>query len=139
MTLLAEAFKSQNIEKVAGIEARGFVFGAAVADRLNAGFVPIRKRGKLPADTFSQSYDLEYGQDTLEIHRDAMGGGERTLLIDDLLATGGTALAAMALLKEVDAHLVSTAFVVELPALDGRKRLETAGADVFALLEFEGH
>lgn len=136
---LAAAFQGAGVQQVAGIEARGFVFGAALATALGAGFVPIRKKGKLPAETIGRDYQLEYGQDTLEIHTDAVAPGARVLLIDDLLATGGTALAGMGLLADVGAQLVGAAFVVDLPELGGRKRLEAAGAEVFTLLEFEGH
>ncbi len=137
--LFVEAYKASSIDKVAGIEARGFVFGAALAQTLGTGFVPIRKKGKLPGDTYSRTYELEYGQDTLEIHKDAVTTGERVLLIDDLLATGGTALAAMALLEEAGAAPAGAAFVVDLPELGGKKRLTDAGADVLTLIEFEGH
>ena len=136
--LLAEAFKTRGVDKVAGIEARGFVFGAALADRLNAGFVPIRKLGKLPAETIRRSYTLEYGEDTLEVHKDALTAGQRVLLIDDLLATGGTAAAGLELLRAVSGELVAAAFVIELLGLPGRATLEAMGAEVFALMTFEG-
>jgi adenine phosphoribosyltransferase len=137
--LLAEAYKSRDIDKVAGIEARGFIFGAALADRLRTGFVPVRKAGKLPADTYEQSYDLEYGQDTLEIHKDSIEPGTRVLVVDDLLATGGTALAAIELLRKAGAEIVAGAFIVDLPELKGRERIEAAGYEVMTLVEFEGH
>ncbi|MEM9420942.1 MAG: adenine phosphoribosyltransferase [Pseudomonadota bacterium] len=137
--LLAEAYKSSGIDKVAGIEARGFVFGAALAQVFEVGFIPVRKKGKLPGDTFSRTYQLEYGEDTLEIHVDAVTPGERVLLIDDLLATGGTALAALELLVEAGAKTAGAAFIVDLPELGGKKRLNEAGAEVLTLIEFEGH
>ncbi|MEM9988777.1 MAG: adenine phosphoribosyltransferase, partial [Pseudomonadota bacterium] len=126
-------------QKIAGIEARGFVFGAALADRLGLGFIPVRKLGKLPAETYKQSYKLEYGEDSLEIHQDAVEAGERVLIIDDLLATGGTVGAAAKLLHHVKADLVGAAFVVELPELGGREHLTSMGIDVLSLIEFEGH
>jgi adenine phosphoribosyltransferase len=135
--LLAEAFKAHEVSKVAGIEARGFVFGAALADRLGAGFVPVRKLGKLPAETVRRSYLLEYGEDTLEVHKDAVTKGERTLLVDDLLATGGTALAGAHLLQEIGAEIAACAFVVEIEGLGGRAVLEQEGHDVFSLMRFQ--
>nr|WP_031554613.1 adenine phosphoribosyltransferase [Parvularcula oceani] len=136
--LLAEAFKAQEVDKVAGIEARGFIFGAALADRLGAGFVPVRKLGKLPAATLRRSYTLEYGEDTLEMHDDAVADGERVLLVDDLIATGGTALAAAELVEEAGGALVACAFVIDLPALGGAERLRARGHDVLSLMHFEG-
>ena len=134
--LLAEAFKARGVAKVAGIEARGFVFGAALAARLQVGFVPIRKLGKLPLDTYKRSYTLEYGEDTLEMHKDAAAPGERVLVVDDLLATGGTAEAAAALVGMADAGVEACAFVVELDGLGGRERLSGAGHEVFSLMRF---
>lgn len=134
--LLAEAFKARGLAKVAGIEARGFVFGAALADRLGAGFVPVRKLGKLPAETVRRAYTLEYGEDTLEVHRDALTPGERVLLVDDLLATGGTSLAAAHLIRELGAEVVSCAFVVEIEGLGGKAALAAEGLDVFSLMRF---
>ena len=136
--LLREAFKAHGIVKVAGIEARGFVFGAALAHELGAGFVPVRKLGKLPMPTYRASYMLEYGEDTLEIHRDAVGAGERVLLIDDLLATGGTAAAAGGLLRQAGGEIVSAAFVIELDGLGGRERLAEMALETFSLMRFEG-
>ena len=121
---LYEAYKDQDIHHVAGIEARGFVFGAALAYRLGAGFVPLRKKGKLPADVIARTYALEYGEDTLEMHRDALRGDHRVLMIDDLLATGGTAEAALKLCRRVGGEPVAAAFVIELAFLDGRNRLD---------------
>ncbi|WP_370334897.1 adenine phosphoribosyltransferase [Parvularcula marina] len=137
--LLCDAYKAHEIDQIAGIEARGFVFGAALAHRLGIGFVPVRKKGKLPGDTYSQTYDLEYGQDTLEMHKDALTQGQRVLMIDDLLATGGTALAALDLVEKAGGKVVGAAFVVDLPELGGRKKLEARGLDVLTLIEFEGH
>jgi len=115
----------QNVEKVVGIDARGFIFGAPVALALGAGFVPLRKQGKLPAATYSESYSLEYGEDAVEIHRDAIAPGERVLLIDDLLATGGTASAAMRLLNKLGADVVSVSFLIELAFLGGRSNISS--------------
>ncbi|MEM1379751.1 MAG: adenine phosphoribosyltransferase [Pseudomonadota bacterium] len=134
---LADAYKSQGITHVAGIEARGFIFGAAVADRLNVAFVPVRKAGKLPADTYARSYALEYGEDTVEIHRDAVGSGAKVLLVDDLLATGGTAAASVELIRETGAELVQAAFVVELVGLPGRAKLADLGVETLALTTFQ--
>jgi adenine phosphoribosyltransferase len=128
-----------NIDKVAGIEARGFILGGAVAHQLSAGFVPLRKKGKLPHKTRSVTYDLEYGVDEMEIHLDAVTPGERVVLIDDLIATGGTALAAVDLLSQSGANLVSAAFIVDLPELGGGDRLRAAGVAVSALVSFSGH
>lgn len=136
--LFHEAFKDHRIVKVAGIEARGFVFGAALAHELGAGFVPVRKAGKLPLATYKRSYALEYGEDTLEIHQDAVQAGERVLLIDDLLATGGTAAATAELLRDAGADIVAAAFVIELDGLPGRDRLSALSLDTFSLLRFEG-
>jgi adenine phosphoribosyltransferase len=127
------------IDKVAGIEARGFILGGAVAHQLSAGFVPLRKKGKLPHKTRSVTYDLEYGVDEMEIHLDAVNPGERVVLIDDLIATGGTALAAVDLLSQSGANLVSATFVVDLPELGGADRLRAAGVAVSALVSFSGH
>ena len=121
--VLAEPFRDQQIDLVLGIESRGFILGAAVADRLRAGFVPARKPGKLPADTIRQSYDLEYGTDALEIHQDAIEPGQRVLIVDDLLATGGTASATVALVRQTGGEIAGMAFLVELQFLNGRARL----------------
>ncbi|MCY4601954.1 MAG: adenine phosphoribosyltransferase [Acidobacteria bacterium] len=120
---LAEPYREARLDKVVGIESRGFIFGAAVADRLGVGFVPVRKPGKLPAATLSASYALEYGTDTLEMHRDALGPGQRVLVVDDLLATGGTARAAVSLVRECGAEVAGVAFLIELEALNGRAQL----------------
>jgi adenine phosphoribosyltransferase len=135
---LAEPYRGRNIDKVAGIEARGFILGSAVAYTLGVGFVPLRKKGKLPAATHGHDYALEYGTDRLEIHVDAVAEGERLLLVDDLLATGGTAEAAAALVERAGGSITGCAFLVDLPALGGRRRLEARGLPVFAICEFEG-
>lgn len=122
---MCEKFEGQKIDFVAGIESRGFIFGMPMAYKLNAGFVPIRKPKKLPAETLSQSYDLEYGQDTIEIHKDAIPAGANVLIVDDLLATGGTAEAACKLIKQIGGNLVGIAFLIELEALKGREKLHT--------------
>lgn len=124
------------ISKVAGIDARGFVFGGIMAQALHAGFVPIRKKGKLPADVYSESYDLEYGTDCLEIHKDAITSGEKVLLHDDLLATGGTAAAAARLIERCGGKIICISFIIELPELKGRQKLEKY--DVRSLISFEG-
>ncbi len=131
---LAAPHLGQGIDRVVGIESRGFILAAAVADRLNAGFVPIRKPGKLPSATLRESYALEYGTDALEIHRDALGPGHRVLLIDDVLATGGTARAAIDLVQRLGSHLHAAAFLIELDALKGRDKL--AGTTLFSVLHY---
>jgi adenine phosphoribosyltransferase len=135
---LATAYRGQGIVKVAGIESRGFIVGAALAHQLGAGFVLLRKPGKLPGATVSQEYQLEYGTDRLELHVDAIAPGERVLLVDDLIATGGTAEAAATLIRKVGGELVGTAFIIDLPDLGGRGRLEALGHEVYALCRFEG-
>lgn len=136
---LAAAQTGRAIDKIAAIESRGFIVGAALASRLRVGFVPIRKRGKLPAENFGEDYELEYGRDRLEMHRDAIDPGERVLLVDDLVATGGTAQAAARLIRTARGSLVGCAFVIDLPDLGGRKRLEALGIPVQVLCEFSGH
>ena len=130
---LAEPFAGKGITKVVGIESRGFIFGMPVAERLGAGFVPIRKPGKLPAETVSQSYELEYGTDTIEIHSDAVAENEKVLLVDDLLATGGTMSAAADLVAKLGADVVGIAFVLELCFLSGRDKLQ--GRDIHTLIQ----
>lgn len=132
-------YSGMNIQKVAGIESRGFILGAPVAYMLGVGFVPIRKKGKLPSQTIAQAYDLEYGTDVIEVHTDAIAKGERVLLVDDLIATGGTAEAAIKLLLALEAQVVECCFAIDLPELGGRTRLEAMGQKVFTLCEFEGH
>ena len=121
--LLIEGFKPGDVDAVVGIDARGFIFAAAAADKLQAGFVPVRKKGKLPYQTIEQSYDLEYGSATIAVHVDALHPGSRVLLIDDLLATGGTAAAAVALVEKLGGKILQISFLIELKFLDGRKRL----------------
>ena len=132
----AAHYIGKDIDLVLGIEARGFIFGPALAYRLNAGFVPVRKPKKLPAEVLQWKYDLEYGQDTLEIHRDAIKPGQRVIICDDLLATGGTAKATADMAKQLGADICGMGFVVELDALNGRQKL--ADYDVFSLLHYEG-
>jgi adenine phosphoribosyltransferase len=136
---LGAAYRGRPIDKVAAIESRGFIIGAALAYALNAGFVPIRKQGKLPAENFGQDYQLEYGADRLEVHSDGLQRGERVLLVDDLIATGGTAEAALRLIGIAGGSVVGCAFVVDLPDLGGRARLEGLGYPVLALCRFSGH
>lgn len=132
-------YAGMRIDKVVGLEARGFIMGGAIAHQLSVGFVPIRKAGKLPGKTLSQEYTLEYGSATMEIHDDAVQPGEKVLVVDDLLATGGTAEAGIKLLERLGAQIVSTSFIIDLPALGGRKKLEAMGMDVQILCEFDGH
>jgi len=131
-------YAGQRIDKVVGLEARGFILGGAIAHQLGCGFVPIRKKGKLPGTTISQDYKLEYGEAIVEIHDDALQPGETALLVDDLLATGGTAGAGIRLLERLEASIVGCAFIVDLPELGGRKMLEDLGMDVHVLCAFEG-
>ena len=131
---LTEPFRDKQIDLVVGIESRGFILGAAVADRLRAGFVPVRKPGKLPSRTMTQSYDLEYGSDALEIHQDAIAQGQRVLIVDDLLATGGTARAALDLVTKTGGEVVGLAFLLELQFLNGRARL--GDAPLFVALQY---
>ena len=135
---LAWPFFDARIDYVAGIEARGFILGGAIAHELGRGFIPIRKKGKLPGKVIGQDYELEYGVDTIEIHADAIGPGDRILLIDDLIATGGTALAGAELIKATGGDVVAAGFVVDLPDLGGSARLKAAGLTVHTLVEFEG-
>jgi adenine phosphoribosyltransferase len=131
---LSEHYLEKNVDLIIGIEARGFIFGPALAYRLNAGFVPVRKPKKLPAETAKVTYDLEYGTDTLEIHRDAVGNGQRVVIVDDLLATGGTAKACAQLVESIGGEVAGMAFAVELDFLKGRERL--AKYDVLSLLHY---
>lgn len=135
---LVAPHRARRIDKVAGLEARGFILGGAVAYQLATGFVPIRKEGKLPGRTISQSYQLEYGEAVIELHDDALHPGEKVLLVDDLLATGGTAEAGVRLIERLGAEVVGCAFIVDLPDLGGRKRLEAMGLEVHALCAFAG-
>jgi adenine phosphoribosyltransferase len=136
---MARPFHEENVDAVAGVEARGFIIGGAVADRLGCGFIPIRKKGKLPWKTIGQEYTLEYGVDAIEIHEDALRKGERILLVDDLIATGGTAEAATKLLRRSGGQVVGATFIIDLPDLGGLKRLEGLGVKCHALVSFEGH
>ena len=136
---LCAPYRDAGVSYVAGIEARGFTIGGAMAVALGAGFVPIRKAGKLPAATFAQSYELEYGTDTIEMHTDAVAPGDRVLLVDDLIATGGTAEAAIALLRRAEVEIVAAAFIIDLPDLGGMNRLTAQDVETFSLLAYEGH
>ena len=133
--IFCDRYKGERIDKVVGIESRGFIVGGALADRLGAGFVPVRKPGKLPAAKIRQEYQLEYGSDAIEIHKDAIARGERVLLHDDLLATGGTIQAACKLVEQLGGKIVGLSFIVELSFLKGRRRLE--GYDVFSIVPFD--
>lgn len=135
---LAGRYQDVKVDKIAGIEARGFIFGAALAYALGKGFVPIRKKGKLPAETIGHDYELEYGSDRIEIHTDAIEKGEAVLLVDDLIATGGTAEAACTLIEKMGGKIIECCFIINLPDIGGRARLEKLGQKVFALCEFEG-
>jgi adenine phosphoribosyltransferase len=132
--VLGDRYRDARIDKIAAMESRGFIFGAPLAAAIGAGFVPLRKFGKLPHDTVAETFDLEYGTETLEIHTDAIGAGERVLIIDDLLATGGTAAAAVKLVQKTGGQVVEVAFVVELKFLGGRDRLD--GIPVYSILTF---
>lgn len=136
---LVHPYAGQRMDKIAGIEARGFILGGAIAHQLSAGFVPIRKKGKLPHDTVRIAYSLEYGVDEMEMHRDAIVPGEKVILVDDLIATGGTAEAATKLLQQMGANVVAACFVIDLPDLGGRARIEALGVPVRTLVEFAGH
>jgi len=131
-----ERYKNSGIDKIVAIDARGFVFGAVLAYKMGIGFVPVRKKGKLPGETIEESYDLEYGSGTLEIHKDAIREGEKIVIVDDLIATGGTAGATVLLVKKLGAVIVECAFIIELPELKGREKIEDC--EVFAIMEFEG-
>ncbi len=136
---LVQPYAGTNVSKVAGIEARGFILGGAVAHQMSAGFVPIRKKGKLPHETVSIAYSLEYGIDQMEMHKDAVGRGEKVVLVDDLIATGGTAEAACRLLTQMGAEIVAACFIIDLPDLGGAKKIEKLGIPVRALMQFNGH
>ncbi|MEM9278935.1 MAG: adenine phosphoribosyltransferase [Pseudomonadota bacterium] len=135
---LVHPYSGSRIKHVAGIEARGFILGGAMAHQLSCGFVPIRKKGKLPHETVSMSYELEYGEDSIEVHKDAVAKGDRVLLVDDLIATGGTAEAAIKLLNQFGVEIVAACFVIDLPELGGRNRVQDMGVPVRTLVEFEG-
>ena len=135
---LADRYKDLNIDKIAVIESRGFIVGAPLAYLLNVGLVLIRKPGKLPAETINQDYELEYGTDRIEVHLDAIEKGEKVLIVDDLIATGGTAEAAVRLVQKMKGDIVECCFIIDLPDIGGRDRLENMGLKVFTLCEFEG-
>ncbi len=126
------------IDKIVGLEARGFILGGAIAHQLTTGFVPIRKKGKLPGETYEQDYALEYGEATVEVHVDAIEPGERVLVVDDLLATGGTAVAGLKLLEKLGADVIGCGFIIDLPELGGRKLLKEMGVKTHVLCEFDG-
>ncbi|MDQ0394686.1 adenine phosphoribosyltransferase [Labrys monachus] len=136
---LVQPWAGAKIDKVAGIEARGFILGGALAHQLSAGFVPVRKKGKLPHETVRIAYSLEYGLDEMEVHKDAVKPGEKVILVDDLVATGGTAEAAVRLLREIGADVIAAVFVIDLPALKGADRIRALGVPVHTLMAFEGH
>ena len=136
---LVHPYAGTRVDKIAGIEARGFILGGAIAHQLSAGFVPIRKKGKLPHDTVRIAYSLDYGVDEMEMHRDAIVPGEKVILVDDLIATGGTAEAATKLLQQMGANVVAACFVIDFPDLGGRARIEALGVPVRTLVEFAGH
>jgi len=136
---LVQPYAGAGIQQVAGIEARGFILGGAVAHQLSAGFVPIRKKGKLPHETVSIAYSLEYGVDEMEVHADAVKPGDKVILIDDLIATGGTATAAVTLLKRLGADVVAACFVIDLPDLGGADKIRALGVPVRTLIAFDGH
>lgn len=132
-------FSGMRIDKVAGLEARGFILGGAIAHQLSVGFVPIRKKGKLPGKTIEQTYTLEYGTATIEVHEDAIKPGERVLIVDDLLATGGTAEAGITLIERLGGEVVACSFIVNLPELGGAELLKARGMNVHVLADYEGH
>ncbi|MGE3228892.1 MAG: adenine phosphoribosyltransferase [Hyphomicrobium sp.] len=139
ITQMTEPFRAEPVDAVAGIEARGFILGGAIADRLGCGFIPIRKKGKLPWKTIGQEYTLEYGVDVIEIHEDALTPGQRILIVDDLIATGGTAEAAVKLVRRSGGEVVGATFIIDLPDLGGLKLLSSHGIRCHALVAFEGH
>jgi adenine phosphoribosyltransferase len=136
---MAAPFTTARVQAVAGIEARGFILGGAIADKLGCGFVPLRKKGKLPWKTIGQEYTLEYGVDIIEMHEDAIKAGERILIVDDLIATGGTAEAAVKLVRRSGGEVAGATFIIDLPELGGMSRLATLGVNGHALMAFEGH
>ncbi|MGF1805098.1 adenine phosphoribosyltransferase [Aliivibrio sifiae] len=137
--LLVEKYKQGGFTKIVGTEARGFLFGAPLALELGVGFIPVRKPGKLPRPTIAQTYDLEYGTDTLEIHTDAIVEGDKVLVVDDLLATGGTIEATVKLIRQLGGEVEQAAFVINLPEIGGQTRLEGLGLNVYSICEFAGH
>ncbi|CCN70522.1 adenine phosphoribosyltransferase [Vibrio nigripulchritudo] len=139
IALLVEKYKDMGFTKIVGTEARGFLFGAPLALEMGVGFVPVRKPGKLPRETVAQSYELEYGTDTLEIHTDAISKGDKVLVVDDLLATGGTIEATVKLIRQLGGEVEHAAFVINLPEIGGETRLKEFGLNVYSICEFEGH
>ena len=136
---LVQPWAGLKVDKIAGIEARGFILGGAIAHQLSAGFIPIRKKGKLPHETVRVAYSLEYGLDEMEMHKDAVSAGERVILVDDLIATGGTAEGAVKHIRQMGAEVGSACFVIDLPDLGGRRKLEALDVPVRTLVAFEGH
>ncbi|MCB1423232.1 MAG: adenine phosphoribosyltransferase, partial [Nitratireductor sp.] len=136
---LVHPYSGTGVKQVAGVEARGFILGGAMAHQLSCGFVPIRKKGKLPHETVRIAYSLEYGVDEMEMHKDAVAKGDKVILVDDLIATGGTAEGAVKLLQQMGADVVAACFVIDLPELGGRKKIEALGVPVRTLIEYEGH
>ncbi|MET0170326.1 MAG: adenine phosphoribosyltransferase [Aliihoeflea sp.] len=136
---LVHPYAGSKIDQIAGIEARGFILGGAIAHQLSAGFVPIRKKGKLPYETVRVAYSLEYGIDEMEMHKDAVAPGDKVILVDDLIATGGTAEGAVKLLRQMGAEIVAACFVIDLPDLGGRAKLEALDVPVRTLVSFDGH
>jgi len=134
--ILYERYRDKQIEKIVGIDARGFIFGAVLAYKLGVGFIPVRKKGKLPAETIEESYNLEYGSGTLEIHKDAISHGEKVVIVDDLIATGGTAGATVNLVRKLGGTIIECAFLIELPDLRGREQIQNC--EIYAMMKFEG-
>lgn len=139
INLTIKHWKDKDITSIAGIEARGFITGSILADHLKLPFIPIRKKDKLPHDTISQEYDLEYGKATIEVHVDAINKNDNVLIVDDLIATGGTALASIKLIKKLGANIIGCTFIIDLPSLEGRKKIEDMGIEVQTLCSFDGH
>ena len=137
--LTCDYWRNEGLTSIAGIEARGFITGSIIANQLSLPFVPIRKKGKLPHDTLSQEYELEYGKATIEIHSDALNSNDKVLIVDDLIATGGTALASIELIKKLGANVNGCTFIIDLPELKGKEKIEEIGIKVQTLCSFEGH
>ena len=139
INLTCNYWDNRGLTSIAGIEARGFITGSIIANQLSLPFVPIRKKGKLPYDTLRQDYELEYGKATIEIHSDALNSNDNVLIVDDLIATGGTALASIELVKKLNANISGCSFIIDLPELGGKEKIENEGIEVQALCSFEGH